>query len=88
MPSGGNMDKWGNKPGFEGPGQSGQRDGSEFGGIGGGGGSAFKMPSIPSWFWLALIFVVIPLLCCCLCCYCCCCRNKRGANQVPQDDGK
>ncbi|CAI4221627.1 unnamed protein product [Auanema sp. JU1783] len=58
-------------------------EGGSAGGIGGKGGQPFKMPSIPSWVWLALIFVVIPTLCCCLCCYCCCCRSKNGNQNGP-----
>lgn len=46
-----------------------------------------KMPSIPGWVWLALIFGVIPLLCCCCCLYLCCCRKKgaetRAADPYP-----
>ncbi|CAB3398924.1 unnamed protein product [Caenorhabditis bovis] len=56
---------------------------------GGGGakGPAFKMPSIPSWFWLLLLGVIIPTLCCCCCIYCCCCRKGGSGNQrVPTND--
>ncbi|KAK6045374.1 hypothetical protein COOONC_17121 [Cooperia oncophora] len=53
------------------------------------GGGGFKAPSIPGWFWLALIGIIIPLLCCCCCIYCCCCRGKGGGGRsaVPSDGG-
>ncbi|CAI2354731.1 unnamed protein product [Caenorhabditis sp. 36 PRJEB53466] len=65
--------------GNQGPGAGGGGQ-PNFGGGGGGksGGGGFKMPSIPGWFWLFLVGIVIPLLCCCCCIYCCCCRGKGG----------
>ncbi|KAL6743252.1 hypothetical protein Aduo_016317 [Ancylostoma duodenale] len=89
MPSGGQGGGGpvGPQPGF-GDGGGGARGGKGMGGPG------FKMPSIPGWFWLALIFIIIPLLCCCLCCYCCCCKGKgggggaaRGADGMGGDGG-
>uniref|UniRef100_A0A1I7U402 TPM_phosphatase domain-containing protein n=1 Tax=Caenorhabditis tropicalis TaxID=1561998 RepID=A0A1I7U402_9PELO len=73
--------------GNQGPGNQGN------GGQGSGGkpGGGFKMPSIPAWFWLLLLGVVIPTLCCCCCIYCCCCRGRGGGGgnqnrqQVPTD---
>uniref|UniRef100_A0A915EIE0 TPM domain-containing protein n=1 Tax=Ditylenchus dipsaci TaxID=166011 RepID=A0A915EIE0_9BILA len=44
------------------------------------GGSGFSMPKIPMWFWLGLIFIIIPTLCCCCCLYFCCCRRKGAAD--------
>uniref|UniRef100_A0A7I4YWJ5 TPM_phosphatase domain-containing protein n=1 Tax=Haemonchus contortus TaxID=6289 RepID=A0A7I4YWJ5_HAECO len=54
------------------------------------GGGGFKAPSIPGWFWFALVGIIIPLLCCCCCIYCCCCRGKGGGGgrtSVPTTDG-
>ncbi|KJH47676.1 hypothetical protein DICVIV_06243 [Dictyocaulus viviparus] len=73
---------------------SGGDSGMMDGGFKGKGGPDFKMPSIPGWFWAALVLVIIPLLCLCICCYCCCCRGKGSAGAraasrgVPMtDDG-
>ncbi|KAK6758684.1 hypothetical protein RB195_016109 [Necator americanus] len=68
----------GPRPGF---------DGDRSGGGKGMGGGGFKMPSIPAWVWLALIFIIIPLLCCCLCCYCCCCKGKGGGRAAAAGGG-
>ncbi|CAO4379860.1 unnamed protein product [Caenorhabditis nigoni] len=70
-----------------------QGPGNQGPGSGGKPGGGFKMPSIPGWFWLLLIGVIIPTLCCCCCIYCCCCRGRGGGGgggnqnrqQVPTD---
>ncbi|ETN73039.1 hypothetical protein NECAME_13646 [Necator americanus] len=71
----------GPRPGFDGDRSGGGK------GVGGMGGGGFKMPSIPAWVWLALIFIIIPLLCCCLCCYCCCCKGKGGGRAAAAGGG-
>jgi hypothetical protein len=49
--------------------------------------SSGKGFSIPMWFWLVLVLVVIPTVLCCCCIYCCCCRKKGGGErrQGPSD---
>ncbi|CAJ0589354.1 unnamed protein product [Cylicocyclus nassatus] len=74
--SGGGTIPAGPKPGYD--------DGGRGKPMGGGG---FKAPSIPGWFWFALVGVIIPLLCCCLCCYCCCCKGKGGGGSAPRAAG-
>ncbi|CAD5224173.1 unnamed protein product [Bursaphelenchus okinawaensis] len=59
-------------------------DGGRKGPIGGG-GFPMKIPSIPTWVILAIVFVVIPTLICCCVCYCCCCRGKGDRQPVPAD---
>uniref|UniRef100_A0A1I7RNA1 TPM_phosphatase domain-containing protein n=2 Tax=Bursaphelenchus xylophilus TaxID=6326 RepID=A0A1I7RNA1_BURXY len=64
----------------------GTSDGGRKGPIGGG-GFPMKIPSIPTWVILAIVFVVVPTLICCCICYCCCCKNKGEREAVPDAEG-
>lgn len=46
-----------------------------------------SVPSIPGWFWAALLFAIVPITCCCLCSYLCCCgtKDEQPSEHYPEN---